>query len=286
MSSLGKFGSRPQSGMVLIAVLWMVAALSILVTGITRSVREEARTMALGRQSVEAAALGDAAIHLVLQDMVSRTTPVRRLTYVDTVYRGVSIRVQVMPLNGLVNINTASLQLLAGLYAVAGEVPQDRATALAQATVDARSRRDSRGASERFAAPEDLLKVPGIDYTLYAKLSKLVTADLRGGGKVNPMAAPPEVLVVLASGNANLASRIATDRDAGKEGIDTTALEAGFIDAGSVQRFRIEARVPLPNGGGALVSRSVELNPRGRDGLPWRTFHTQRGFETALRKSS
>ena len=42
---------QSQQGMVLIAVLWMVAALSILVTGMTRSVREEVRTLALARQS-------------------------------------------------------------------------------------------------------------------------------------------------------------------------------------------------------------------------------------------
>lgn len=266
--------------MVLIAVLWMVAALSIIVTGITRSVREEARVMSLARQGVEASALGDAAIQLVLQDLVSRPTPVSRLSQVKTVYRGVPMAVQVMPLNGVIDINGASVPLLSSLYAVGGGLPTNAAAALAQATVDARERRDSRGVRVAFEATEDLLRVPGIDYALYARLSGLITADLRrGGGKVNPLAAPLEVLAVLAGGSAGVAARIAADRNAGLEGIDTTALETDFTDNAAVQRFQIKARVPLPDGSWLWVSRSVDLGARGRDGMPWHTFHISYGFE-------
>lgn len=274
-----------QRGMVLIAVLWMVAALTILVTGITRSVREEARLMSLARQSVVAGALGNAAIHLALRDMVASKVPVTSLTYVNTVYRGSPIRVQVMPLSGLVDINGAAVPLLTRLYAVAGGLPAERAAALAQATLDARTRRDARGLTERFEAAEDLLRVPGIDYTLYAKVARLITADVRGNGRVNPMAAPLEVLVVLAGGNTGIASRIDANREAGQQGIDTTALEVGLTDSASVQRFRLEARVPLPDGAWLRVSRSVDLGGRSRDGLPWRTFYTQHGFEAVPRKN-
>lgn len=76
--------------------------------------------MSLARQGVEASALGDAAIQLVLQDMVSRTVPISHLSQVETIYRGVSMVVQVMPLNGLIDINGAPVPLLASLYAVGG----------------------------------------------------------------------------------------------------------------------------------------------------------------------
>ena len=279
--------NRHQRGMVLIAVLWMVTALSIIVTGITRSVREEARIMSLARQGVEASALGDAAIQLVLQDMVSRTVPISRLSQVETIYRGVSMVVQVMPLNGLIDINGAPVPLLASLYAVGGGLPVDAAAALAQATVDVRERKDSRGVQARFESTEDLLQVPSVDYTLYARLSGLITSDLRrGGGKVNPLAAPPEVLAVLAGGNAGVAARIAADREAGLEGIDTTALGADFTDNAAVQRFQIKARVPLSDGAWLWISRSVDLGARGHDGMPWHTFRTSYGFEHLHRKNS
>ena len=104
-----------QRGMVLIAVLWIVAALSIIVSGITRSVREEARMLSLTRQSVEFSALGDAAIQLALQEMASLPAPVGRLIQIETVYQGVAIPVEVMPLNGLIDINAASMPLLSRL---------------------------------------------------------------------------------------------------------------------------------------------------------------------------
>lgn len=275
-----------QQGMVLIGVLWIVAALSIVVTGITRSVREEARMVSLSRQSVVAGAMGDAAIHMVLREMVAQGAPVARMTDVKVVYRGSEIQVRVMPLNGLIDINAASVALLTQLYAVAGGMPAAAAADLAQATVDTRIRKDARGAPERFEAVEDLLRVPGVDYTLYAKIFELVTADLRGSGKVNPMAAPREVLTVLAGGDAGIAARIAASREAGQEGVDTTALDGGYIDNASVRRFQMQARLRMPDGMWLRVSRTVELSARARDGLPWRTFHTQHGFEPHPRNNS
>lgn len=71
----GKHRNKKQRGMALLAVLWMVAALTIIVSGLTRSIREEARVMSLSRQNVQAQALGDAAIQLALQALVASNTP-------------------------------------------------------------------------------------------------------------------------------------------------------------------------------------------------------------------
>lgn len=275
-----------QKGMVLIAVLWIVAALSILVTGMVRTVREEARVLSQARQRAVAGAIGDAAIHLVLQQLVESPRPVARIVFVDTLYRGTPVRVQVMPLNGLVDVNTADVPLLSQLYAVAGGVPRQAALALAQTTVEVRGLRTAQGEPARFEAPEDLMRVPGVDYELYARLSRLVTAGGRGSGKVNPMAAPFEVLTVLAGGNAAVASRIAALRDAGQEGVDTTALEAGLVDNTAGRTFRLDARVPLADGSWLHVFRSVSLSGSNREGLPWRTFQMDYGFEAMPRKTS
>lgn len=275
-----------QRGMVLIAVLWMVAALSILVTGMTRSVREEVRTLALARQSVEGTAWGDAAIGLVLQEMVSRpANAVTTLVKAQTVYRGASIEVEVVPLNGLIDLNSAPEALLANLYAVAGGLPAQSASVLAQATVQTRDQRDAHGMQKRFEAPEDLLQIGGVDYPLYARLSSLVTADLRGAGKVNPLAAPLGVLTVLAAGNAEVANRIAQGRASGAAAVDTTALDAALVQSTFVRRFRLQARVPLADGTLLNVSRSVDLNVRGRGGVPWHTFHTSHGIDPVRRQN-
>jgi general secretion pathway protein K len=272
--------------MVLIAVLWVVAALSILVIGLTRSVREEARMMSVARQGVEAAAWGEAAIYLSLREMVDKGQAVSRLTEVSVPYRGMSIQVQILPLNGLIDLNGASVSLLTSLYSVAGGVPRDVAESLAQATIQTRTRLDARGRPEQFAATEDLLRVPGVEYGLYARLLSLITADLGAGRNVNPMAATPDVLVVLANGNQDLAGRIAMEREAGQVGIDTTGLDASNLDSGTVNRYRLLARVPLLDGRWLRVTFTVALDAGGSNGLPWRIFHIQRGFESMPRRIS
>lgn len=270
--------------MVLIAVLWMVVALSIMVTGLTRSVREESRVMSRSRQSVEALALGNAAIQITLQNLLSQSVTLGRMRQEVVVYRGVSMPVQIMPLNGLIDINSAPVPLLARLYVVAGGLSTEAAEKLAQATVAARERKDLKGSDVQFEAGEDLLQVPGLDYNLYARLSGFITTDLRGSGKVNPMAAPLEVLVVLAGGDAAVASRIAADRDAGLEGIDTTALDASFTDNTTARRFRIQARVPMADTSWLRVSRNIDLGSRVRSGVPWHTFSSSHSFEPVDRK--
>ena len=57
-------------GVALIAVLWIVAAMAIAVTGMTHAVRNEIRTVTAARSSVESQALGEAAIALALQKML------------------------------------------------------------------------------------------------------------------------------------------------------------------------------------------------------------------------
>ena len=273
-------------GVVLIAVLWIVAALAIIVTGFSRAVRDEVNLVSSARQSVVAQALGDAAIELVLQQMVAKSTPLSRLTSTDVLYRGVPIRVEIMPLNGLIDINRASESLLGRLYEIAGGIAPEAARALSLATIEVRERRSPRGLPERFEAIEDLLRVPGVDYGLYARLSALITADVRGNGRVNPLAAPEAVLAVLANGDAGLAARVARERDAGMAGVDTTAFEASFTDNSFSRRYRIQARVPMEDGAWLHTSRNVDLVASMRDGMPWRTFYTERRVEPMTRKAT
>ncbi len=274
-----------QQGVVLIAVLWIVMALSIIVTGLSRSVRDEAKMLSMARQGAQASALGDAAIQLRLQQMAVDAKPVDRVTTVQVPYQGRQMDVQVMPLNGLVDLNSAKTPLLARLLTVAGGLPESAAEPLAQAIVDYREQRTAQGASRRFEASEGLMRVPGVSYDLYARLSGLVTADIRSGGAVNPLAAPPAVLQVLAGGNAQLAQQIDSQRQSGQAGVDMTGLDAALIGSGTVRRYRLQARVPVADGGSFLVTRYVDINPRSRDGLPWTTFHMQREVEPALRPS-
>lgn len=271
-----------EQGIALIAVLWIVAALSIVVTGVVHSVRSEVRLVGGARQAVENVALGEAAINLVLQSMVAQSERPARLMLLPVTYRGHSMVVETMPLTGLIDINKASVPLLARLYAVAGGLDRPAAQALAEATVQKRSERTAGGRQTGFEAGEDLLRVPGLEYALYARLSRLISAEeSQGAGLVNPLAAPPEVLAVLTDGNTALSSLLAARRASGATGIDTSALPQEFIGNTVSLRYRLQARIALPDGAHAVVSRSVELRPDARLGLPWRIFNAEYWIQSA-----
>ena len=271
---------RHQRGMALIAVLWIVAALAILATGMTQSVRQQVRVTALTLDAVAAQAVGDGAIALALQ--APQTMPQRpQQAVTETVtYGGADIAVEVMPLDGLISLNGASVPLLTALLQVAGGLPAPQAEALAQQLDDWRAGRGGELGTpvpRHFEAPEDLLLVPGVDYTLYARLRPLVTTDQRGGDRVNPLAAPPAVLAVLARGDVALAERIAAQRAASAVGVDTTGLDATLAGtSGSTYFYRLVAKVPLGEGKILGFTRDVALGSFSPRITPWRTLRSER----------
>ena len=114
---------RSQRGMALLAVLWIVAALSIIATGTMRTVRTESRAIVQARQQVEAQALGDGAIQMALQALVANNQPLTKATLTEIAYRNVTMQVQAMPLNGLIDINMAGLPLLEVSSRLLDEIP-------------------------------------------------------------------------------------------------------------------------------------------------------------------
>lgn len=272
-------GEGRHRGMALVAVLWIVAALSILVTGMVKAQRDEVRLVSSARQTVQGHALANAAIQLVLQEMSGRTENVGRLTRVEVSYGGVPISVEITPLNGLIDINRAPVPLLTALFAIAGGLDNGRASGLAASLAAARLPGPATARGPRFEAPEDLLQLPGVDLPLYARLSALVTTDSTGSGRVNPMAAPQGVLVVLSEGDTGRAARIAAARDSGGAGVDTTGLSAQFVDIAVAKRYRLVARVPMTDGRRLLGTWMVETGRAAPDGIPWRIFHAEDRFE-------
>ena len=262
-----------QRGLALIAVLWIVAALTLSATGLLYSAKQEIRTAARQRATVTANALADAALRLVLQDIAARKTPFAgRWIQTRVEFAGAAIDVQVHGLNGLIDINNAPPALLAALLQHAGNLPAAAAEALANTVIEWRKRPGPAARPVGFDAPEDLLQVPGFEYSLYATIQPLVTASLRGSGLVNPEAASVAVLTVLAQGNAALAAQLSAARDSSPQAMDTTQLTAAFKDASASRALRMVATVPL--GDGMVLQRtwSVALGTRGRNALPWQVL--------------
>ena len=274
----GRSVAQPR-GMALIAVLWMVAALGIIATGLLHTVKGEIRLAGHQRQNVVAGALADAAIRWVLQDVSARKPALVRSIYIDVPLQGGLVRTEVRPLNGLIDLNQAPEPLLAALFQHAAGLPPADSAQLAQAVVETRKRPDPQGRPEGFDAPEDLLRVPGVSYPLYATIARLVSASLKGSGRVNPQAAPVPVLAVLAQGNTALASQLAAARDSSPLPMDTAQLTPDFIDSSAATAIQVAARVPLADGAHLVKTWWVGLSASGQTGLPWQVLETRQHIE-------
>lgn len=255
-------------GMALVMVLWITAALGIVVTSITYMVRGELRQTAALRAGAEDRALGRAAMALALQDLDARNR--RRLERPERqTYRFNATEVQVLavPLNGLVDINRAPVALLAALLQYAGGLAPDAAQNLAAALVEKRSARTPQGASAQFDAIEDLLEMPGVDYELYARLAPLITVNGGGGSQVNPYAAPAALLTVLAAGNQAAVAAFRAGIDSGTA--DLSGFNSAFLTPSGSTRLRLYAKPASDAQDRFAVACDVGLFGRRSGALPW-----------------
>lgn len=277
-------GIRP-AGVALVAVLWMVAALSVLALGLAATTKSEVRSAQGVRARAEAAALGDAAIQLAVLEL--RSTDIGYEEYVRFDYQlgGRSISVAAVPAGGLVDLNQAGEELLIGLFAGSGGVDPELAAELAHRVVAWRTpgllveAEDYAAAGVAFRPrggpfeyPEDLLQVLGVSYPLYARVRDLIT--VRGGGAgVAPKAASEAVLTLLAGGDRELAARIAASRQ-DDPATDFTGLDNRFFGGGSSPVYRMDARVRMGDRS-YRRTRWLDLSQGSPDGAPWRSFRVE-----------
>ena len=274
---------KPQRGVALIAVLWLVAAMGLIITGIVKSVRVELQIAGQQRHALLAAAHADAALWLTLQRLHAQATePLASIQTIPVQFEDKTIPVTITPLNGLIDLNQAPQPLLAALYQHAAGLAPQAALALATATVEARQAKSPKGSQAGFDAPEDLLKIPLLSYAIYAKISALIsTESLGGNGLINPLAAPLGVLAVLTSGDQARAQALLTRRATDPSTVDPTFLKAEFTAPTATRSLRLQARIDSPDGGFFVTTWHIFLSPDPRTGLPWRLLSSQQNRQTA-----
>lgn len=276
-------------GMALVAVMWMVAALSLLAISLASSSRGEVRSAQSARAFAEAAAWGDAAIELAVRELRFADEAIDRRVSFAFALGGRQIQVRVSPANGFINLNAAGDALLRDLFQYGAGLDADAAEVLAQRVEDWRDSDDAplplgaedeayeaagvtfRTRGSRFDSPQDLLQVLGVSFDIYDKIRRFVTTQTEESG-VDPLAASPGVLAILARGNIEAAHAYAQARDAMEAAIDTTAFTQEHLLSSPGSRFFIEAFYPLDGGGRLVRARWVDPATEGPLGLPWRSL--------------
>jgi len=280
------------AGMALVAVLWIVAALSIMVAGLTYTVRQQIQVAGTVREQTSGQAIGEGAMALALQDLLAHSDRPTGAGSIQVTYGGVEVTVEVAPLNGWISLNGAGQPLLTALLTVAGELDAGPAQALAARLIEWRDARPdvdpiapgaaSAARPRRFEAPEDLLLVPGVDYPLYARIAPLVSTDLAGVSQVNPQAAPAEVLRVLAQGNAARVEQYLAQRASGA-GADASGFDVALMGdgGGGANLYRLRAKVPLEKGKMLVLTSDVALGAVYSRAVPWTILRTDRRIVSA-----
>lgn len=281
-----------ENGMALVAVMWMVAALSLLAMSLASSSRGEVRSAQSARAFAEAAALGDAAIELAVRELRFSDESIDRRIALSYTIGDRPIRVRVTPAGGFINLNAADESLLRDLFLYGAGVDADTAETLAQRVIDWRDPDDAAqplGAEDEayeaagvafrtrggpFESPADLLQVLGVGFDIYDKIRPFVATQADGSG-VDPLAASTGVLNILAEGNIEAAQVFAEARDALQPAIDATAFTQEHILSSSGSIYYLEAFYPMQGGSLLVRARWADVQGEGTLAQPWRSLSVE-----------
>lgn len=261
-----------QKGVALVAVLWIVMACSVMVMGLSHVLKHEVRTSRQLQDAALKTAAADAAIRLAMVEVKNqgqtRLGAIQRKGY--DIFQN-QVTVDMVPLNGWINLNSAPEGLITDALVRWGNMPGNEARSVALWILEERKLPELAGGSRKFHAVDELVRAPGMSYDTFLAIRSLFTVDLQGGGPVNPAAAPPPVLTVLAGGQGSVAQQILDNRVGQGAMTDFTRLQGGNAQVTDTDMLQIEARIALSDNTHVLRIWRVALSGEAY-GLPWRVL--------------
>jgi len=257
-----------QQGIALIAVLWLVSALGIMVMGMMYAMRGETRMASQIQRATLDTGIADAAIRLTLHQLQQANAKAFKAvqSFPIEVF-GRSAQVDVIPLNGFISLNDAPPPLLAAALQFGAGVSPEVALPLANAIDLERKKPTPKGTPNKFQSVEDLLRIPGITYAIFAQIQDLFTVDINNSPLVNPLAASPRVLAVLGGGDSAKAEQVVAARVGKGEGADTTGLQ--FVQNNATSYVLLKATLQNSDNRPLVRVWRVDLQAKAY-GLPWR----------------
>lgn len=268
---------RAESGVALAIVVWFIAGMSLLVAGIVSHARVDTHMAQLHVARAKVSAAGDGATNLLMAELVAGKLSRAVLQGVQAGnYRlgEFDVAVTLVSTSGLIDLNRAPAGMLAALFAVAGGLDETEAQRLAGNVVDwrrpASKQPGIKRGSSKFTEIEDLLRVEGVNRTLFDAVRGYIVAGSASSGAMNWLQAPRQLLAVLENLDSrqrgallqrreSLASRTANESETGSRG-------SGF--------YRLDALVHY--GGRAWLRRRwVSSESASNSLLPWRILRTE-----------
>ncbi|UTF59834.1 hypothetical protein [Gilvimarinus sp. DA14] len=253
--------------MALAILLWFIAALTILVSGVAVVAKVESRTAKAQMAMARVAAAGDGAALLYMETRAALKASIededaRPLQGVFQV-GAMQVHVRAVPVSGLINLLKAPEDVLLQLFRYGAGVPDGRAQRLTASVVEWRRRklekRQMLHASDTFSRVqvlEDVMSAEGVTRDVFERIRYLSYASMAGSSEVNLAAAPVEVLRVLAGGNSALYQEF-------------LAAQRQQRGAGGGGQMRIDTRAIS---GSRAYQRSVWIKPSAILGGGWNIY--------------
>ena len=207
-------GRGAQDGFILIAVLWMLAALAALVVIVSQQLGSSARLLRLEDGVVQADALASAAIELsAYRLMLSKEEERPRQGSFRLALAGNDIAVSFVSEAARIDLNTAPVEMLEALFVTVG-TERDAAKDFAERVVAWRSKPSDAAKAQAeearyaaaglarmprlapFAHVSELALVLGIPAALVERTLPFITV-FNGSPGIDPTIAPPEVVAAL-----------------------------------------------------------------------------------------
>ena len=261
-------GSPSEQGFVIVAVLWLLAALAALATIFSVYLSNSARALAVNDTALQAEALVSASVELTAYQLRLAGKDARpEQGSFHARLNGADLAVSFVSETARVDLNAAPKELIAGLLSVLGAAEDDareyadriiawrtKSRPETAGNEDALYRAAGRPYSPRqapFAHANELGLVLGLPPALVERAMPFVTV-FNGASGVDVLTAPPEVIAALPGMTPLTLKQFLNDR--ARLPNDTAAIAAALGAAGKSaaaqksQAYRILTRVRFPNG--------------------------------------
>jgi len=259
-------------------VVWFLAAMSLLVSGMVSQARVDARLAQIHVARAKVVAASDGAINLFLAQYTAvekQSRNVRGPLVGNYQMGNLEVKVEMIAAAGLIDLRSANRKTLTALFSLA-DVGGEEAQTMANSVIMLRpsrggarlARESQKGRRKPLQAIEDLLRAEGVNRTELDAVRNLVTV---GGGSrngVNWTDAPDNVRAVVAIADPRLAASAANEEGAADEEQKSSGSRSG-----SSSQFRVDATMRY---GDRTWLRRRWITLRGGEGqLPWRVYRTE-----------
>ena len=275
--------NKHETGVALIAVLWILAILTIVVTGIAAQTRTEqrlARNLLASEQAYHAAEGG---IYYTIHQLSGDQGGSGQKLVLSTLrVGGALVTTEVTDERGKIDLNTAPDELIRGLIQAAG-VELDEASRLTDAILDWRdgdSLRRLHGAEDadyrlaglnyeakdaEFDSVDELQRVLDMQPEVFELVRSGFTIQTHAPD-INPMVAAPLVLAAIPGMTEELVSEYIEAREASlAEGLPAPAFPLGgspYITFENGPAYRVDARAEIPSRAVARIGAVVVADRR------------------------